>query len=189
MRGEPKWALAALVLAALAGCTSPDDPVSGHADHAAPLPAPRSDCESQVNAASFASADQLWELEKELDRYGVRATGSAAHQRYVDWLESELRAIPGIELRTEDFPITRWSALSASLEAGAALGFTLPVPFSAIVPYARATPPDGTVAPLVYVPSGIGITAENAGGKIVLRDVVASSQPNATMAAVMWWMY
>ncbi|HUP92205.1 MAG TPA: hypothetical protein VM074_08160 [Solimonas sp.] len=162
---------------------------SGRPGNAASPPALRSDCETQVNTASFASPDQLWELERKLDSYGVRSTGSAAHQQYVDWLESQLRTIPGIELRADDFPIARWSAVGGSLEAGAALGFTLPVPISAIVPYARATPADGLVASLAYVPSGTAITAENSGGKIVLRDVVASSQPNATMAAVMWWMY
>lgn len=149
----------------------------------------RADCEDSVNPASFASVEDLWALEKKLDGYGLRATGNPAHQDYVAWLQSQLQAIPGLELETSDYPIQRWTGLAASLEVGASMALTLPLPISGVVPYSLPTSASGIGAPLVYLPAGAEITAETVAGKIVLRDVDITGQPQAALAAVAWWIY
>ncbi|MDP3857631.1 MAG: hypothetical protein Q8Q73_07710 [Stagnimonas sp.] len=179
------------VSAALSGCTGSSPTPASNAD-APPSQsdrALRTDCEDSVEPASFASREDLWEFEKKLDSYGLRATGNPAHQAYVSWLQSKLEAIPGLELQTSDYPIRRWTETAASLEIGDSMAFTLPLPISGVVPYSLATPAAGVGAPLVYLPAGTDITAENAAGKIVLRDVDITGQANAALAAVAWWIY
>ena len=191
--------LPALVLAAvLSGCGSSPPPavvtIPPPAGEPPGTPAPpppplRTDCETSTDPAAFASADALWALEQKLDSYGLRATGNPSHQAYVAWLEAQLRAIPGIEMRTVDYPIQRWTQTGIGLEAGPVLGLLLPVPVSGAVPYALPTPADGVQAPLVYVPAGTAISAANATGKLVLRDIVPGSVPNAVFTALEWWTY
>lgn len=179
------------VLAALAGCTahSADSQTNPDAPPARSDPALRTDCEDSVDPQSFASSDDLWELERKLDSYGLRATGNPAHQAYVAWLQAQLEAIPGLELQTSDYPIQRWTGTGASLEVGDSMALTLPLPISGAVPYSRVTPATGVGAPLVYLPAGTDITEENAAGRIVLRDVDITGQTNAALAAVAWWIY
>ncbi|WP_394828290.1 hypothetical protein [Pendulispora albinea] len=152
-------------------------------------PALRGDCERAVNPSSFASADELWALEEKLDSYGVRATGNAQHAAYVDWLESQLALLPGARLRSVSYPMVRWTQHALALEAGVDAAQLHPLAPSGAVPYARPTPPEGVQGALVYVPPGAAIADAHVAGKIVLRDVVPGSLPNAFFSAMAWWSY
>ena len=186
-------AVLALFVTLLSACgessPSASAPVAGTGSGAVPTAALRTDCETAVNPASFATADELWALEEKLDSYGVRATASSSHQAYLAWLESQLQAIPGVQMKVIEYPIQRWTQTGVGLEAGPALGMLSTTPVSGALPYALPTSAQGVTAPLIYVPPGTSIAAAAVAGKLVLRDVVPGSVPNAVFTALEWWSY
>ncbi len=130
-------------------------------------------CPDRVDPAAFASEQRLHDLAQAQEDFGPRPTGSAAHASYVDWLEDEIGAIPGIELSELPYEIDRWDGLATSLDlGGTGLDVAAPIPFS------QSTGPGGVAAPLVHLPEGTSITAANAAGKIVIRDLPLVSVPN-----------
>lgn len=128
-------------------------------------------------------------MQEKLASYGLRATANPAHQAYVAWLESQLRAIPNLELRADDYDVLRWTPTGADLKAGSALNLLAPIAVSGVVPYAKPTSPAGISGALVYLPAGTPISEENAAGKIVLRDIEYGNRRNLTLTAAMWWIY
>lgn len=129
-----------------------------------------------VDPAQFLSADQLLVWGVELDQRGLRATGTAAHEDYIDELRRRLACAGVTQLRYEPVPLTRWSVDSWSLTiaSGPSAG---PVQVAAYIPYSGSTPAQGVTAPLVYLDSSTTPTAANAGGKIVLFDLPPGSLP------------
>lgn len=130
-------------------------------------------CPAYVNADSFASQAQLLRLAERQQSFGVRPTGSQAQADYIDWLQDEVGAIAGIRTSSLSYDVDRYDSISTGLAAG---GRSVPVAGS--VPFARSTGPGGVTAPIVYLPSGTSITAANAAGKIVIRDIPLQSVPN-----------
>jgi hypothetical protein len=107
-------------------------------------------------------------------RLGVRATGNRSHRRYVDWLERRMREVPGVRMRSVAFRIRRWDHRSTTLRLnGEALPLAGPIPYTA---------PGTATAPVVHVPAGQPITAANAAGRIVLRDVTGREDPDLEAA-------
>jgi len=132
-------------------------------------------CPTGIATKDFASAARLKRLNTTMERFGVpRATGSTAHRRFVDWLDAELRKIPGVKVTSIPYRIKRWDAKAPKLTVDGA-----PVPIAAVVPYSHGTSAAGVTAPLAYVPADAEITAANAAGKIVVRDLPPGSVPNA----------
>ncbi|HEX4153596.1 MAG TPA: L-rhamnose/proton symporter RhaT [Steroidobacteraceae bacterium] len=123
----------------------------------------------QVDANQFLPAGQLREWEIDLDRRGLRATGSAAHEAYVDELARRLRAAGVRDVRFEALPMRRWTARRWSLDlvGGASAGA---IPAAAYVPYSGSTPETGITAPLVALP-GDGAADRTLAGKIVVFDL------------------
>jgi hypothetical protein len=135
-------------------------------------------CRPRVDAKTFASAATLRTLTKRMDAFGEpRATGNAAHRGFVDWLDGQLRAVPGVHVRSITYPIKRWDARRTALTVD---GTRIPV--AAPVPYSRPTGARGTTAPLAYVPAGTPITAANAQGRIVVRELAPGSVPYSVFA-------
>src|SRR5262245_8884723 len=58
-------------------------------------------CPTTIDETAFASADELRALNTKIASFGLRNPGSVEHNRMLDWLERELRAIPGVEERSE----------------------------------------------------------------------------------------
>ena len=112
----------------------------------------------------FASADALRELNATVAGFGLRATGSPAHQRLISWLERRTTRLPGMSVRSERFPIQRWQPGPGFLASGGV------VPVAAAIPYSAPGLRSGA---LVRLPAGMPITAANARGKVVLRDFPA----------------
>ncbi|GGS89645.1 hypothetical protein ACFFV7_50160 [Nonomuraea spiralis] len=130
-------------------------------------------CPVRVDPAAFASEARLSTLAGQQAAFGPRPTGSAAHAGYVDWLEDEMGAIPGLQLSSQPYTIDRWDNLGTGLTVGgAAVQVAAPVPFSS------STGAGGVSAPLVHLAAGTNITAANAAGKIVVRDLPWTSVPN-----------
>jgi hypothetical protein len=131
-------------------------------------------CPVEIDAGSFASQAQLLRLAERQQSFGVRPTGSQSQNDYIDWLEDEVGAIAGIRTSSLSYDVDRYDSLTTGLSAD---GRSVPVAGS--VPFARSTGPGGVTAPIVYLPSGTNITAANAAGKIVVRDIPLQSVPNA----------
>ena len=64
-----------------------------------------------------------------------------------------------------------------------------PIPLAGPVPYSKTTAEGGASGELVTIPTGTAITADNAAGKIVVRDAATTSVPKAAFAALEWWSY
>ena len=70
----------------------------------------------QVDANQFLSTGQLRDWQVDLDRRGLRATGSVAHEDYVDELARRLRAVGVKDLRFEALPMRRWTPRRWSID-------------------------------------------------------------------------
>ena len=160
---------AALTAAAVIAVATSDSPASS---------APRPTCGPTVNAAAFASAKELRRLDAKLAGFGLRSPGSAAHNRELAWLERELRAIPGMRVRSDYYEISRWQPRRGSLARAGALSVAgSAIPVAGAVPYTVPTSSRGRSAPLVYIPSDQEITRAAAQGKIVVRDLPPVAVP------------
>ncbi|GAB2810105.1 hypothetical protein [Lentzea nigeriaca] len=123
-----------------------------------------SDCPASIDERAFASAAKLRELNGRMAGFGVRATGSPAHNRFLSWLERRVSRLPGMSVRSERFPIVRWQPGPGLLVSGGV------VPVAAAIPYSA---PGLRSGELIRLPGSEPITAANARGKVVLRDFPA----------------
>lgn len=180
----------ALLAALLTACGNSGSGTGGMPDGgpATPLP-PLAACESTVNPEHFASADELLSLNAVMDRYGLRSTASPAHQAYVQWLDDQLAAVPGMQMRRIDYTINRWTETGRKLEIGTAGGGLSELRTSNSMPYAQATPAGGISAPLVYVPADVELDTVDLTGKILVRDIGTVVVPNAALAALEWFTH
>ncbi len=123
----------------------------------------------EIDETAFVSEATLQQWCDRIGGAGFRGTGTAAHEGIIEWVEQSLRAIPGITIGADEYEILRWQPIPTGRLADAAAlrvaGNTIAV--AGVVPY---TLPASNTAPLVYVPASETITADNAAGKVVLRD-------------------
>src|SRR5882757_6293903 len=70
----------------------------------------------QVDAKQFLPASQLRDWQVDLDHRGLRATGSPAHEGYIDELARLLRVAGVKDVRFEALPMRRWTAQRWSLD-------------------------------------------------------------------------
>lgn len=182
---------------------------------AAPAGAQPTSCPDTIDEAAFASAEELRALNAKIASFGLRNPGSIEHNRMLDWLEREFRAIPGMKLRSDSYTLTRWQPLArtggsrtlprqlggpasddggrrplsrpvaAQRDLAEAGGLTVDgfgaIPVSGAIPFTVPTSTNGAKGELVYIPNDVPITAENARGKIVVREV-----PPGTIAYVLF---
>jgi len=121
-------------------------------------------CSPTVDERKFASASTLRALNATVAAFGVRSTGSPAHQRLISWLERHVDRLPGVSVRSEHFGIQRWQPGPGLLVSDGV------VPVAAAIPYSA---PGLRSGELVRLPAGTPITKANARGKVVLRDFPA----------------
>lgn len=121
---------------------------------------------------------------RELDGFGVRPTGSPAHEAYIDLLGQRLEEAGVQDVHRESLQIQRWMVRDApnavSLELGS--GATArTIPLSSYIPYSGKTGPDGISAPVIALPSTADPSAPpgDVAGKIVVVDIVT---PPLTLA-------
>src|SRR4051812_25929025 len=153
-------------------------------------------CSTTVDAAKFASARELRALTTKLAAFGLRSPGSTQHQRELAWLERELRAIPGVQVHSDPYQIDRWQPTPKAhgrpgRDLARAGGLTVDVGgspkdvgVSGAVPFSRPNGADGMGGPLVYPSADTPITAANAGGKVIVREVPPTSTPYAVFPAI-----
>jgi hypothetical protein len=182
-------AVAALAAAPAAGAAHPIDllpALSNQAATSAPAdPLRPAGCPATTDPASFTSTDALYRLDKAMANFGPRPTGSPAHERFIDWLQGSMGRLPGMRLDSISYGFKRWTERTAALSVadGSAGGQTIPI--ASTVPYSKPSAP--VTAPLVYVAAGTDISTVDVRGKIVVRDFLPASIPNAVFTALQWW--
>ena len=102
-------------------------------------------------AGGLPSLQEIWGWQQQLVQFGTRYTGSPGHAAYVDWLTSQLAAVPGFAVQTDRLTFNRWLARDYTLRVSvpAAVGASGPVPLTYYYPYSGQTPPQGVTAKLV----------------------------------------
>lgn len=147
-------------------------------------------CPSTVDAAKFASAAELRQMMSTVVGFGeLRNAASEGGEKTIDWLASEFAKIPGVTVRTTSFSLPRWQPatpnpngpgrtleLAGGVTVNSANGAQT-VPVGGAIPFSLPTGLEGRSGQLVYIPAGTAITAENARGKIIVRDVPKASLP------------
>lgn len=152
----------------------------------------QSGCPTTVDAASFANAERFEAMTRKLGNFGLRLPASAEHNEALNWIEGQMGAIPGVQLRKQEYKLNRWQPTTKAkdlpgrdLASAARLGIVGGAAIDAAGPiaYTKPTPKDGVEGEVVYLPANTPITAENARGKIVMRDHRIASLPYAAIAA------
>ena len=154
-------------------------------------------CPTTVEPRSFASATELRKLVRHENSFGERFLAGSAHNRTIGWIEDEVRAIDGVQVRSDRFRVWRWLPRTRAkgrpgLDLGRAGGLsvvqadgrTLRVPVAGAVRWSQPTGPSGRPAPLVYLAPDADITAQNAGGKVVIREFPATSLPYGALQGI-----
>ncbi len=153
-----------------------------------------------IDAATFASAAELRNLVAKLVSFGLRSPGSTAHNHAIAFLERQLRAIPGLRIRSDYYTLDRWQPLvhapggrpgrdlvrSGGLRVDRA-GAVETVPVIGAVPFSLPTSTTGHRGQLVYVAPGQAITPGTANGKIVLIDVAPAPVAYAELGLIAYY--
>lgn len=173
--------LAAALLAACGGSNAPAPASEDCATTAASWPSDSLGAAdaTTVDATEFFSAAQLQSWGVDLDNRGLRATGTPAHEAYIDVLAQRLACAGVTQISMEQVPLTQWTVPDNSWTLSVTSGSTStgPLQVAAYIPYSGETSAQGVTAPLVYLDSNTTPTAANAGGKIVLFDSPPGSEP------------
>lgn len=80
---------------------------------------------------------------------GPRTTGSAGHNRFVDYIKTEIASM-GLEYKSDIKYFDRWEAKRSSIVIHSAMG-DIPVHVSSPFPYSGETPPEGVTSEVVPV--------------------------------------
>lgn len=191
-----RWFTAVAVLLPMVVTVTPSS-----ADAAATPATSATSCPDVIDAVEFAGPERLHALNAKVASFGLRTTASAAEQETIDWLEREMLAIPGVTTRSDRYSIDRWQPLpqaeegpGRSLARAGSLAVSADgrteeqVPVAGAVPYALPTSAKGKQGELVYLPPEEPITAANARGKVVIRDVAVGSIPIAFFMALSYYL-
>jgi hypothetical protein len=125
---------------------------------------------NRVVGSQFIGAGQLRSWHEELDGRGLRATGSPAHEHYVDVLHDRLARAGVSGLRFESVPLRRWTAERWGLDvvSGPSTG---KVRTAAYIPYSGVLTTGRAAGPLAYVAASDTVAPGSLRGKVALFDV------------------
>jgi hypothetical protein len=113
------------------------------------LPAGLLSAPSSLGGGLPTPADMYRDVKQMVD-FGVRFTGTDAHNAFIDWLDDGFRSAGCAMLPRDEFPFTRWLVDDWSLELLEGPGKGV-IPLAAYQPYSGNTPAEGIVAPLAYL--------------------------------------
>jgi len=124
----------------------------------------------RVVPRQFLPKRQLETWHGELDGRGLRATGSTAHERYVDTLADRLQRAGVEHVHFESAPMRRWTPSKWGLDivGGPAAG---PVKTASYIPYSGQLPAAGVTGALTYVAASATVAPGSLAGKVALFDV------------------
>lgn len=135
-----------------------------------------------IDETTFPGIDLYNQVLDKMSDTGLRSTAGENHNEFIQWLESRLKSIPGIEIRSDYYDIQRWETMNGkSLKEAGTLSYAgKELPIVGAVPLSF---PGERSAPLVYIPSGIKLVdvAHRIKGRIVLRDLDYAAYPYALL--------
>ncbi|HEY1590853.1 MAG TPA: hypothetical protein VGF81_03615 [Solirubrobacteraceae bacterium] len=138
--------------------------------------------------SQFLPATVLFQWQRELDALGLRATGSAAHERYIDTLHDRL-AVAGVgRLRFEPVPHRRWLSSSWSLHVGSGSA-SEQIPTASYIVYSGGTGPNGVTGPLVEVDPSTPPAPGSLRGKIALFPLPPTTVTYGELGALAYKSY
>ena len=190
---------ATAVVVAGASLAAAGVPGAASAESGEPAAAPAgSSCPTTVDPAQFASSAELRRLVEKENSYGLRWPGSASQERQLAWMEREARRIDDVRIESQRYSIARmWTPTprarkGPSRDLVAAGGLTTfngrsgtNVPVASAIPFTLPTSRSGGArGELVYLKADEPITAENAAGKVVIRDFEQGSIPYSAFEAL-----
>jgi hypothetical protein len=138
----------------------------------------------KADASGFLPVDQLREWHEQLDALGMRATGSPAHEGFIDTLIERLTSVGVHDVHTEPVPFTRWLVGHWGLSVGETTH-----PTASYIPYSGQTSAQGYEGPLAYVDSSTNPPAGSLAGQVVLFDVPGSAITYGTMESIGYGTY
>lgn len=144
----------------------------------------------RVDSNTFASIDELVQINKHIGGAGLRGTASSKQNILIEWLNSQLAQIPGVRLQHSSFNLTKWEPQNDSLEEAATLKLSYPdacparIDVAGAIPYTRLTNGKPVTGQLLYVPQGKNMSAVDAKNKIIIRDVSWDSVPYSILFAI-----
>jgi hypothetical protein len=154
-------------------------------------------CPESVHTDDFATAQQLRDWTRAVNRYGPRILGSPAHDKAVKWLKRQAESIDGVTTRYDRYRIYRWLprtrvqrgpgldiSRAGRITLTQADGSTVDVPAAGAIHWSKPTRKKGQSGQLVYLDADQAITPENAGGRVVLRDFPKNSIPYVLFQAI-----
>ncbi|KAL3440839.1 hypothetical protein BJX65DRAFT_314420 [Aspergillus insuetus] len=135
-----------------------------------------------INEREFPNEAEFDRILRRIGDAGLRSTASKAHNDFIDWLESELRRIPGLRIESKEIQLLGWLPKGSLCDAGRLIlkekGRDDQELFIAgVVPY--SLPTAGQEGELVYIPPGKPLATSDIQGKVVLRDFPLRKIPYA----------
>lgn len=113
------------------------------------------------------SKDALLAGVEKMNSFGIRTTGSKAHNDFINYLQDEIKKL-GVKIYSDPFYFRRWEEKNSSIEIIDGKE-NINIPVSSAYPYSGETTADGVTEELVYV-NGLS-DIKNVKGKIAVFDV------------------
>ncbi len=141
-----------------------------------------------VVPGQFLPESQLRVWQQQLDRTGLRATASPAHEHYVDQLRDRLARAGVRQLHFEPVPMNRWATDTWSLRvvSGSSPGV---VKTASYIPYSGHTPRAGATGQLVVIDPSTPPAPGSLRGKIAVFDVPLVSYTYQTFLSIGYKAY
>ena len=136
----------------------------------------------RVRQSQFMPVGQFLRWNHALDRLGpanqrgLRATGSADTEHYIDTLRDDLDRAGVKQLHFDEVPFRRWTTDTWSLDLLRG-SQAVPVKTASYIPYTGPTPPQGVSGQLGVVPAGTTPAPGSLAGKIAVVDVPITVVP------------
>lgn len=136
-----------------------------------------------IDEKDFTSVNALRELVHRVASVGLRLPGSDAHDGLVDWVNTSLHAIPGLEVQGSKYSLASWEpkkGMNLSQAGSLCIDFDEKcqnVPIVGAIPFTLPTNGSAITGPLIYVPSNQSISSVDVRGKVILRDFLPLKIP------------
>ncbi|KAJ5994877.1 hypothetical protein N7481_001854 [Penicillium waksmanii] len=144
-----------------------------------------------VDEKEFTPINELRDLVHRVGSVGLRLPGSDVHNELVDWVNTSLHDIPGLEVQGSKYDLDVWEpkkgmslseAGSLCIKSAESLcikpdGKCHNIPIVGAIPFTLPTNGSALTGPLIYVPSNQSISSVNVRGKVILRDFLPLKVP------------
>lgn len=105
---------------------------------------------TSVDADQFTSSNEIRQIVESICEEGLRLPGSPRHLKVVDYIERQLRSIPGLQLNKSDFELANWQPVDNSMYKSAKLRIDgQKVDIAAAIAY--SLPTNGTASSGMYL--------------------------------------